>query len=108
MTRKQPTDGTDNGNDSLTRSNFPALLILANLLCSALTRCALRYEYCTGVEDFLARRTRLAFLDTRAAEQALPRVVQILGKELRWGWYRRRKELAKGRDMLKTFSQGTV
>mmetsp|Transcript_2551 Transcript_2551/g.6840 ORF Transcript_2551/g.6840 Transcript_2551/m.6840 type:complete len:688 (+) Transcript_2551:71-2134(+) len=69
---------------------------------------AARYEYCTGVEDFLARRTRLAFLDARAAEQALPRVVAILGKELKWGWFRRRKELAQGKEMLKTFSQGTT
>ena len=60
------------------------------------------------MEDFLARRTRLAFLDARAAEQALPRVVAILGKELKWGWFRRRKELAQGKEMLKTFSQGTT
>jgi len=68
---------------------------------------AARYEYCTGVEDFLARRTRLAFLDVRAAEQALPRVVQIMGKELGWGWFRKRRELKQGRELLKTFAKGT-
>lgn len=31
-------------------------------------------EYCASAEDFLARRTRLAFLDAAAALQALPRV----------------------------------
>ena len=68
---------------------------------------AVRYEYCTGVEDFLARRTRLAFLDVRAAEQALPKVVEIMSKEMNWGWFRRRKELSKGRELLKTFAKGT-
>lgn len=36
----------------------------------------MRSEYCETPEDFLARRTRLAFLDKRACEQALPRVRQ--------------------------------
>lgn len=35
---------------------------------------AARHEYCETVEDFLARRTRLAFLDTRACEEAIPQV----------------------------------
>lgn len=33
-----------------------------------------RYEYCVSVEDFLARRTRLSFLDKNAAEAAIPKV----------------------------------
>jgi glycerol-3-phosphate dehydrogenase len=68
---------------------------------------AVRYEYCTSVEDFLARRTRLAFLDVRAAEQALPRVVEIMSKEMKWNWFRRRKELARGKELLETFATGT-
>lgn len=35
---------------------------------------AAREEMCESAVDFLARRTRLAFLDIRAAEEALPRV----------------------------------
>lgn len=35
---------------------------------------AARHEMCESAEDFLARRTRLAFVDVRAAEEALPRV----------------------------------
>ena len=35
---------------------------------------ACRAEFCEHAEDFIARRTRLAFLDTAATEQALPRV----------------------------------
>ena len=33
-----------------------------------------RHEYCESAQDFLARRTRLAFLDIEAAREALPRV----------------------------------
>lgn len=33
-----------------------------------------RNEYCVSVEDFLARRTRLAFLDVKAAEEAVQKV----------------------------------
>ena len=35
---------------------------------------AVQHEAAETPEDFLARRTRLAFLDAAAAEQALPRV----------------------------------
>ena len=35
---------------------------------------AVREELCETACDFIARRTRLAFVDTAACEQALPRV----------------------------------
>lgn len=35
---------------------------------------AVKHEYCETAEDFIARRTRLAFLDVDACRQALPRV----------------------------------
>lgn len=35
---------------------------------------AVHNEYCETPEDFIARRSRLAFLDTRACAEALPRV----------------------------------
>jgi hypothetical protein len=35
---------------------------------------AVRQEYCASVEDFVARRTRMAFLDVAACEAAVPRV----------------------------------
>ena len=64
---------------------------------------AARAEYCQTAIDFLARRTRLAFLDVDAAEKALPRVVALLGAELNWSYIRRRRELAAGRTFLSTF-----
>lgn len=36
---------------------------------------AVHNEFCEHPEDFIARRTRLAFVDTAAAEQALPKVL---------------------------------
>ena len=35
---------------------------------------AVHHEYCETPEDFIARRSRLAFLDHRACGEALPRV----------------------------------
>ena len=34
---------------------------------------AVENEYCETAEDFIARRTRLAFLDVEACKEALPR-----------------------------------
>jgi glycerol-3-phosphate dehydrogenase len=36
-----------------------------------------QHEYCLTAHDFLAHRTRLAFLDVAAARAALPRVVRL-------------------------------
>jgi glycerol-3-phosphate dehydrogenase len=50
-------------------------------LCEAMVRFAARYEYAVHVEDVLARRSRLLFLDARLAAQCAPRVAQILQEE---------------------------
>ena len=34
--------------------------------------------------DFLARRTRLAFLNAQAAADAIPKIADIMAKELKW------------------------
>ena len=39
---------------------------------------AVHNEYCETPEDFIARRSRLAFLDTRACAEALPQVGALL------------------------------
>lgn len=47
---------------------------------------AARHEMCEFAEDFLARRTRLAFVDVAAAEEALPKArlaCSMLGLPLR-------------------------
>ncbi|MEM6732134.1 MAG: FAD-dependent oxidoreductase, partial [Myxococcota bacterium] len=45
---------------------------------------ACRHEYACTPTDVLARRTRLAFVDAAAADAALPRVAQLMGRELGW------------------------
>jgi glycerol-3-phosphate dehydrogenase len=51
-------------------------------LSEAMVRFAARHEYARGVEDALARRSRLLFLDARAAAAAAPRVAELLSEEL--------------------------
>ncbi|ODO07343.1 glycerol-3-phosphate dehydrogenase [Cryptococcus wingfieldii CBS 7118] len=54
-------------------------------------RYACRCEYAVTAADFVARRTRLGFLDVQATVESLPRVLDIMGEEL--GWDRARKEV---------------
>jgi glycerol-3-phosphate dehydrogenase len=45
---------------------------------------ACRHEQAQTAVDVLARRTRLAFLSVQAARDALPRVIELMAKELTW------------------------
>ncbi|EXJ82685.1 glycerol-3-phosphate dehydrogenase [Capronia epimyces CBS 606.96] len=47
-------------------------------------RYAVRSEYAQTAVDVLGRRTRLSFLDARASLHALPKVIDIMGEELKW------------------------
>ena len=62
-----------------------------------------RHEYCESAVDFIARRSRLAFLDTHAANHALPRVIEILAAEHNWDKSRQNQELQKAKKFLETF-----
>ncbi|KAK4750242.1 hypothetical protein SAY87_027691 [Trapa incisa] len=62
-----------------------------------------RYEYCESAVDFIARRSRLAFLDTDAAGRAVPRVIDILASEHNWDKSKKKEELEKTMRFLKTF-----
>lgn len=62
-----------------------------------------RNEYCESAVDFIARRSRLAFLDTDAAGRALPRVVEILANEHNWDKSRGKRELQNAKAFLETF-----
>lgn len=66
---------------------------------------AVRHEMCRSAVDFLARRSRLAFLDVFAARHALPRIVDLMGKELRWSSVGRkyRQEMKAAEAFLTTF-----
>ncbi|CAA2984306.1 glycerol-3-phosphate dehydrogenase SDP6, mitochondrial, partial [Olea europaea subsp. europaea] len=62
-----------------------------------------RNEYCESAVDFIARRSRLAFLDTDAAGRAVPRIIQILAAEHNWDKSRQKQELNKAKEFLETF-----
>ncbi len=55
---------------------------LAPGLTEAMVRFAARFEYARTVEDVLARRSRLLFLDAQAACEAAPAVAAVLAEEL--------------------------
>ena len=65
-------------------------------------RYAVRHEYAQTAMDVLARRTRLAMLNSQAALEALPRVITIMGKELGWDKEREAKEWTNGVQYLLT------
>ncbi|KAF5765571.1 putative glycerol-3-phosphate dehydrogenase [Helianthus annuus] len=62
-----------------------------------------RNEYCESAVDFIARRSRLAFLDTDAASKALPRVIEILAVEHKWDKSRQKEEFQMATKFLETF-----
>jgi len=55
---------------------------LAEGLSEAMVRFAARFEYARTVEDVLARRCRLLFLDAGRAAALAPRVAEILREEI--------------------------
>lgn len=54
----------------------------------------------------LARRTRLAFIDSKAALEAAPRVIEIMAGLLGWSRARRREEMKEVEEFLTTMSPG--
>ncbi|NXW64796.1 GPDM protein, partial [Eurystomus gularis] len=57
-------------------------------------------EYARTAVDMISRRTRLAFLNVQAAEEALPRIVDIMGKELNWSEQKKKEELETAKKFL--------
>jgi len=63
----------------------------------------MRYEMCETPEDFISRRTRLIFLDRRACQEALPRIVELMGRERGWSHRQMRRELSRAMEFTNTF-----
>jgi len=68
---------------------------------------AVRHEWALTADDIIARRTRLAFLNKEAAIRAIPKVVNLMGKELGWNDSRRNEESKTCLEYLKQFG-GTI
>ncbi|GCB66575.1 hypothetical protein scyTo_0004992 [Scyliorhinus torazame] len=62
-------------------------------------RYAMKEYACTAI-DIIARRTRLAFVNVQAAEEALPRIVEIMASELNWTEKRIQDELKAVQQFL--------
>jgi len=63
-------------------------------------RYAIDYEYAVTPADVLARRTRLAFLNSTAARLALPRVVEVMAASFGWDEARQLQEHEKAEQLL--------
>ncbi|XP_006636493.1 glycerol-3-phosphate dehydrogenase, mitochondrial isoform X1 [Lepisosteus oculatus] len=60
---------------------------------------AIKEYACTAI-DVIARRTRLGFLNVQAADEALPRIVEIMGKHLKWNEQKKKEELEAAKQFL--------
>jgi glycerol-3-phosphate dehydrogenase len=63
-------------------------------------RYACRSEYAATVADFVARRTRLSFLNVEATVQALPRIIDLMASELGWDQKRKDSEFKESVEFL--------
>jgi Ca2+-binding EF-hand superfamily protein len=60
-------------------------------------------EYACTIEDVLSRRTRLAFLNSEAALEAVPRVADIMAEELGWSRRVKRAQVDAARAYLESY-----
>lgn len=67
----------------------------------------IKHEYACTVVDVIARRMRLAFLNVSAAMEILPFVTNIMAAELGWDSDRKKIEMEKGINYLKTMGLDT-
>ncbi|KAI9793527.1 MAG: mitochondrial glycerol-3-phosphate dehydrogenase [Peltula sp. TS41687] len=70
-----------------TNQRFPVRGIRISPLYSFIdgeVRYGVRHEYASTAVDILARRTRLAFLSSQAALEALPGIIDLMSEELGW------------------------
>nr|WP_290224938.1 FAD-dependent oxidoreductase [Trichocoleus desertorum] len=63
-----------------------------------------RYESARSASDMLCRRTRLSFLNSDAAQAALPRVLQLLEQTLHWNQTQKQADLDYSMNYLRIFS----
>eukprot|EP01062_Namystynia_karyoxenos_P074329 TRINITY_DN71218_c0_g1_i1.p1 TRINITY_DN71218_c0_g1~~TRINITY_DN71218_c0_g1_i1.p1 ORF type:complete len:721 (+),score=241.32 TRINITY_DN71218_c0_g1_i1:84-2165(+) len=69
---------------------------------------ACRHECAETCVDVIARRTRLAFLDAKAAKSVVPQVLDIMQKELGWSAQRRETEHQQAEAFLRTMQDQRV
>ena len=65
-------------------------------------RYVVRNEYALSAVDVLARRTRLAFLNSKSSLECLPRVIEIMASELNWDQQKQQQEYKDAVTYLET------
>ena len=60
-------------------------------------------EMASSLSDMLTLRTRLAFLDSEAAERVAPKVADLMGKALKWSKKRKKEELRSALEVIGSF-----
>ena len=63
---------------------------------------ACQKEYACTAVDVIARRTRLSFINVQSTLAALPRIIEIMSKELGWDEERKTHELENAKEFLKS------
>lgn len=64
---------------------------------------ACKQEMAVSITDMLTTRMRLAFLDSSAAQEVIPRVADIMAETLGWSKAKKAQELAKAKEILGGF-----
>lgn len=67
---------------------------------------ASRYEHAEHIMDFLARRTRMAFLNAHEAKEAIPMVADLMAAEKKWSQDKKKKEIDLAYVSLQSFLVG--
>ncbi|CAA9997041.1 unnamed protein product [Nesidiocoris tenuis] len=65
-------------------------------------------EYALNAVDMIARRIRLAFLNTQAAMEALPQIIDIMAEELHWSEADKRKQMEAATEFINCQMGGQV
>ena len=95
---------------------FPSYVLLTTLprradhrfaVIEAEVRYAVRHEYALTATDVISRRLRLSFLNAQAAFEALPRVIDIMAKELNWDAARKQQEMTRTTRFLQSMGLPT-
>ncbi|RNF13106.1 glycerol-3-phosphate dehydrogenase (FAD-dependent), mitochondrial [Trypanosoma conorhini] len=64
---------------------------------------AAQREHCEHVQDFIARRTRLSFLNVERAKAIIPEVTRVMAETKRWGRSKKNEEQTNAFASLNSF-----
>ena len=80
----------------------PKRLVAKHPILEAEIVFAVEQEYARTADDFLARRTRLGYVDQEAAVAAMPHVLDLMGSLLKWSSKEKRQQAKRATEFLET------